>query len=210
MNLDFKLLSENSLGRNFNKHSLHAFMKPYVIKNKSDFSLNFRFTIKFLNNLINYINNNIEDDFQILFVDTNRNNSLGEMPNLPKNVFFTNKWLNGFLTNFSFTKISNETIGSHKEKKLLERKIQKYQGISLMKKKPNLVICSNMMYCFNTIKECKKSKIKVACISGPSSNPRLVDFPIVSNDNNSNATKFIFNYIIQNISKKAENEQEQK
>lgn len=201
MNIDFKLLSENSLARNFSKSSLHPFMKPYVIRNKHDFSLNFKFTVKFLRNIINYIKESYKDreDFSILFVDANKYNSIEKLDNLPNNVFFTDKWLNGFLTNFHFTKFNLENNSEKKKNKLLDRKKYKYKDISIIKKKPNLVICSNMLYCFNVIKECKKSKIKVACITGPSSNPRLVDFPIIANDNNSNATNFIFNYIISNM-----------
>jgi len=77
--LDFKILSENFLGKTFTKRFLHPFMKPYTIKTKNGFALNFRFTVSVITNLINYINNSLKNNknFKTLFVDI-KNKSLSD------------------------------------------------------------------------------------------------------------------------------------
>lgn len=133
-----------------------------------------------------------------------------------KNVFFVNKkWIGGFLTNFeelqkNLKKL--ETLQKEKEEgnwKNLpkheqikhEKKIKKlsnlYEGIRGLTKIPDIVYIIDIHKEKGVVDEAKKRGIVTIALVDTNSNPDLVDYPIMANDDLPKVIEFITKELIE-------------
>ncbi len=155
----------------------------------------------------------------ILFVGTKRQTVNIIRKNADKSGMFyvVERWLGGTLTNFStikksirqLTKLEKmKTTGypdslTKKEKLRLERERLKlaelHRGIKSMKKIPDVLIVSDVVYNETAVKEAKKLNIPVIGIVDTNSDPYFIDYPIPANDDSVQTVELIIRDLSQTI-----------
>jgi small subunit ribosomal protein S2 len=134
--------------------------------------------------------------------------------------YITTKWLPGLLTNFQ-TIIKNvkklNELKEEREKgtwnnfvKHERMKLQKqvyrleklYGGIAALEKKPDIIFIIDIKKEKNAIDEARKSNIPTVAIVDTNSNPDLVDYPIVANDDSPSSLQYLVSQIIAAYTKK--------
>jgi small subunit ribosomal protein S2 len=128
--------------------------------------------------------------------------------------YITNKWLPGLLTNFQ-TLIKNvqklKTLKKEKEagkwdkyvkheQVKLGKKIAKlqrfYGGIEDMDNLPDVLFVLDIKKESNAVIEAKKNKIPVVAIVDTNSNPDIVDYPVVANDDSPQVVEYLLKRLI--------------
>jgi len=126
------------------------------------------------------------------------------------NLFYINiKWPPGLLTNFeTIFKNVKKLIKLEEDKKSgawnkyvkheifkLEKEITKlkkiYAGILGMTKKPDLIFTVDIKKEKNALLEAKRMNVPIMAITDTNSNPDLVDYPIVANDDSASSLEYL-------------------
>lgn len=155
---------------------------------------------------------------QILLVVSTKNQAREVVKNIcsQRNVFFVNKkWIGGFLTNFEELQKNIKRIGELKKAKAegnwknlpkheqlkLEKKIKKltnlYEGIQGLNKIPDIVYVIDIHKEKGVVQEAKKRGITTVALVDTNSNPDLVDYPIMANDDLPKVIEFITKELIE-------------
>lgn len=128
--------------------------------------------------------------------------------------YITTKWLPGLLTNFD-TLIKNvkklnelaeqksegtwDQLTKHERGKLskyLARLEKLYTGISLLKKKPDIMLIIDTKKEHNAVVEATSSQIPIVAVTDTNSNPFEVQYPIVANDDSPKSVEYLVNELI--------------
>lgn len=155
---------------------------------------------------------------QILLVVSTKNQAREVVKNIcsQRNVFFVNKkWIGGFLTNFEELQKNIKRIEELKKAKAegnwknlpkheqlkLEKKIKKltnlYEGIQGLNKIPDIVYVIDIHKEKGVVQEAKKRGITTVALVDTNSNPDLVDYPIMANDDLPKVIEFITKELIE-------------
>lgn len=155
---------------------------------------------------------------QILLVVSTKNQAREVVKNIcsQRNVFFINKkWIGGFLTNFEELQKNIKRIEELKKAKAegnwknlpkheqlkLEKKIKKltnlYEGIQGLNKIPDIVYVIDIHKEKGVVQEAKKRGITTVALVDTNSNPDLVDYPIMANDDLPKVIEFITKELIE-------------
>jgi len=132
-------------------------------------------------------------------------------------LYVNQRWLGGMLTNWvtlkhqiaylknleNQEKNHNFDLLPKKEASILKQKLTKLRvyldGVKSMKKLPDVVIIIDQECEITAIKECRILGIPIISIIDSNSEPDLIDFPIVGNDNSISSIKLILKSLTDNI-----------
>lgn len=128
--------------------------------------------------------------------------------------YISSKWLPGFLTNFK-TIINNvnklkdmkvfqesddiKTVVKHERTRMKKEigKLEKlYGGIESLLKRPDVLVVVDIKKEKNAVKEAREYSIPVVAIVDTNGDPGTVDYPIVSNDDDSKAVEFVMTELL--------------
>jgi len=134
---------------------------------------------------------------------------------LANNIFHVNtKWPPGLLTNFEtimknvkkLTKMEEDKKGGAWDKFVkheimkLDKEIAKlrkvYGGIVGLEKRPDLILLIDTKHEKNTLLEAKINNIPIIAILDTNSNPDLVEYPIVANDDSASSLEYLVKELI--------------
>ncbi|HFL8819503.1 MAG TPA: 30S ribosomal protein S2 [Candidatus Azoamicus sp. OHIO2] len=205
---------------------LKRFVSPnmfqYIHKTNNNMSiLNLDLTLIGLKNALNFIENIIINNGNILFVGTKRQASnlikiYAEKINMP---YVNFRWLGGSLTNYNtiknsiskliqlednFKKNKNEYLTKKetlKATKQLAKLKLNLQGIKNMTILPSALFIIDINYETIAVLEAKKLNIPIIGIVDSNSNPENIDYVIPGNDDSTDSIKFYLNLISNHIIK---------
>ena len=186
-------------------HSLrrwHPAYKPFLYtKRKGIYIINVEKTVESFRNAIKNLIEFLKNKKKILIVGTKKQaqplvKEFGEKYGI---FYITKKWPAGLFTNFKQVKASIDRLLTYKEQYIkykysltkkelldLERKIQKlekkYGGVVFMDTLPDLIIIIDTSFEKVALKEARLSKVPVLGIVDTNADPRLVEFPVLMND----------------------------
>ena len=138
----------------------------------------------------------------------------GEMSNFPA---VTDRWIGGTLTNFkvilkrieNMERLEREKAGGEfekytkKERMKFEEEIvslkKKFDGLRLLKSLPDAVFVVNIVHDDLAVREASRMKIPVVALCDTDSDPRMVNYPIPSNDDALPAIRYMMGRIKDSI-----------
>ena len=198
-----EVLFEKGAHLGHKRSRVHPKAKKYIFKIEAGTSIiDLTQTEKQLAKAIDFLKKAKKEKKIILFVATKKvaSETLKEICQ-KKNLFYiANKWPPGLLTNFQTLKKNiNHLIKMTKEKKeggwkkfpkheqvKLDKKLSKlnkvYGGINQLKELPDILVVIDIKKEKNAVDEAGKNHIPVVAIVDTNSNPELVDYPIIAND----------------------------
>ncbi len=195
-------------------------MQDFVLMKKNGIHiLDLNKTEKCLKEARDFLRKVVSKNGDVLFVGTKRQTVNIIRKNADKSGMFyvVERWLGGTLTNFSTIKKSirhlnnlekMKTAGysdslTKKEKLRLERERLKlaelHRGIKSMKKIPDVLIVSDVVYNETAVKEANKLNIPVIGIVDTNADPNNIDYPIPANDDSVQTVELIINDLAQAI-----------
>lgn len=191
-------------------------MLPYLLNEKKSFFIfNLIKTSKFLKLAGNVLQKQAEKGYKFLFVGTNHKISslLITESFITKNYYINSRWLGGVLTNWQILQKRIEKLKFLEEltQKNLSRAIKKkniaaikkeikklnhlFIGIKKMKVFPQVIIFVDTIKNFSAIKECLKLGIPTMAIIDGESNPKSIQYPIISNKSPDLLVEFLVQYL---------------
>lgn len=195
-------------------------MQDFVLMKKNGIHiLDLNKTEKCLKEARDFLRKVVSKNGDVLFVGTKRQTVNIIRKNADKSGMFyvVERWLGGTLTNFSTIKKSirhlnnlekMKTAGysdslTKKEKLRLERERLKlaelHRGIKSMKKIPDVLIVSDVVYNATAVQEANKLNIPVIGIVDTNADPNNIDYPIPANDDSVQTVELIINDLAQAI-----------
>ncbi len=195
-------------------------MQNFVLMKKNGIHiLDLNKTEKCLKEAREFLRKVVSKNGDVLFVGTKRQTVNIIRKNADKSGMFyvVERWLGGTLTNFSTIKKSIRHLTSlekmktagysdsltKKEKLRLERERLKlaelHRGIKSMKKIPDVLVISDVVYNETAVKEANKLNIPVIGIVDTNANPNNIDYPIPANDDSVQTVELIINDLAQAI-----------
>ncbi|MFP4547117.1 MAG: 30S ribosomal protein S2 [Fidelibacterota bacterium] len=195
-------------------------MQDFVLMKKNGIHiLDLNKTEKCLQEARDFLRKVVSKNGDVLFVGTKRQTVNIIRKNADKSGMFyvVERWLGGTLTNFSTIKKSirhlnnlekMKTAGysdslTKKEKLRLERERLKlaelHRGIKSMKKIPDVLIISDVVYNETAVQEANKLNIPVIGIVDTNADPNNIDYPIPANDDSVQTVELIINHLAQAI-----------
>lgn len=123
--------------------------------------------------------------------------------------YVTGRWIGGTLTNFKVISKRIETLVSleqkqasgefekytKKERLLLEKQIEKlradFDGLRLLKKLPAALVVTNIPHHATAIREASRMRIPVVALADTNADPKMVAYPIPSNDDAPSVIRFM-------------------
>lgn len=208
------------------KNRVHPKAKKYIYSMEKGVSIiDLPQTLEQLKNAQKFLADSAKDSLTFLVVATKKVGS-EYAEEICKNAgipYITTKWMSGLLTNFDTIMknvkklkelIEEKETGSWNklvkhERTKLDKKISKlnkfYGGLLNLEKLPNILLILDTKKENNALTEAIKTKTKVVAIIDTNSNPDLVDFPIISNDDSPSAVQYLLNELIGNQKVKKSN-----
>lgn len=199
------------------RQKVHHKSKKYIHKYDRGVSIiDIYKTEELLHSAREYVTNLLKDKKTILVIGTKRQ----AKPILEKyldddNLFFLiNKWIPGFLTNFSemkknlknMTKMREEKESGEWKKypkheqvkmgKKLTRIENVYKSVENLKSLPNALFIIDAKRELNAINEARSLSIPTIAITDTNSDPSLVDYPIPANDDASSSLEIVIDSIL--------------
>ncbi|MCD6256444.1 30S ribosomal protein S2 [Candidatus Aerophobetes bacterium] len=187
-------------------------MKPYIYQERNRMHIiDLTKTVKLLEEAYNFVKNLSAEGKQLLFVGTKQQakKCIEEEANRCGSAYVNNRWLGGFLTNFSTIKKRIERL-SHLEReekeglweklpkkeetrfrKELEKLRRNLGGVRNMDTLPDAIFITDVRSENIAVKEAKKMGIPVIAIIDSNVDPTLVDYPIPANDDAIKSIKLI-------------------
>ena len=180
----------------------HPNYKPYILMEKNGVHIiNLEETISEFNKAINFIQDVVNKNGEVLFVGTKKQakDIVQQEADRCGMFYIVERWLGGSLTNFTTIKKSIKRLKSlekegsslyenltKKETQMLNRERVKlsdqHRGIKDMRKPPDAVVVVDAQYEDTAIKEASSMGIPVVAIVDSNINPEKVDYPIPAND----------------------------
>lgn len=165
---------------------------------------------------LSYLKKQISEGKTVLFVGTKRQakeiiKSTAEALAMP---YVIKRWLGGTLTNFEtiqksireMEKLEERTKSpefealTKKEKKIIQDKITKFQGVfeglRQMRHLPDALFILDAAYEKLAVAEANKINIPVAAICDTDANPENIDYPIPANDDAAKSVNLIMNQVL--------------
>ncbi len=211
-NINTKDIIEAGLVFGHKKSQIHPKMKDYVVKEKNGVHLIDPEKIKEkLEEALNVVSNLIKEQKTILLVGTKVQikalvKKTAEECNLP---YVNERWLGGTLTNFETIKKRVDYFKDLEQKKeagelekytkkerlkinreLLKLKT-KFEGIKNLEKLPDAILVFDIKKDITAVREAKNKKVLIIGISDTNTDPTIVDYPIVANDDAIPSIKYI-------------------
>jgi len=187
-------------------------MKPYIYQERNRMHIiDLTKTVKLLEEAYNFARDLAAEGKQILFVGTKQQakKCIEEEADRCGSAYINNRWLGGFLTNFSTLRKSIERFShlEREEKEGLWEKLPKKEGTKLRKELeklrknlggvrnmdglPHAIFVTDVRVEDIAVKEAKKVGIPVVAIIDSNVDPTLVDYPIPANDDAIKSIKLI-------------------
>jgi small subunit ribosomal protein S2 len=172
-----------------------------------------------LNAACEYLAGIVRKGGQILFVGTKKQaqETIKDAAKTCGQMFATERWLGGTLTNFGTVKKSiarmkqiekMETDGSindyvKQEQSMIRREharqVKYFDGIRNMEKFPAAMFVVDVKREHNAVAEARRLKIPVVAIVDTNCDPDLVDYPIAGNDDAIRSVRIILSAIVQSV-----------
>ena len=178
-------------------------MKVYIYQERNQMHiLDLSKTVKKMEEAYQFVRDLSAQGGQILFVGTKQQakECIEEQAKRCGVPYINNRWLGGFLTNFSTIKRSIEKLRSlkkqekeglweklpKKEEMVLHRKVEKLErnlrGVEDMDKLPDAIFVTDLRMEETAVREAKKLNIPVVAIVDSNCDPTLADYIIPAND----------------------------
>jgi len=195
-------------------------MKDFVYGAKNGISIiDLTKTIRQIGEACNFLQREVMDGAQILFVGTKRQAQqiVKETAEATGMFYMSERWMGGTLTNIETIKKSirkmrdiDETIGGDNAAGLKKNEIAIMQraavklhrdldGIADMKKLPDVVVVIDVCHDSIAVSEARKLNIPVVAIVDTNANPELIDYPIAANDDAVKSIKVIVDTLVEAI-----------
>lgn len=195
----------------------HPKMKPYLAGTKNNLAIiNLEKTLESLEKARAFFQEALENKKTILFVDTNPITSeiTKEFAQKTKSFFLVNRWLPGFLTNFStiqkrlvyFKELKEKEAKGEllkypkKEQLKFQRELAKlkemFYGVEECEKMPEVLVVVGVSRDYLAVKEAQKKKVPLIAIVDSDSNPLGIDYPIFGNDHLPSSVSWILSHLI--------------
>jgi small subunit ribosomal protein S2 len=195
-------------------------MKDFVYGAKNGISIiDLTKTIRQIGEACNFLQREVMDGAQILFVGTKRQAQqiVKETAEATGMFYMSERWMGGTLTNIETIKKSirkmrdiDETIGGDNAAGLKKNEIAIMQraavklhrdldGIADMKKLPDIVVVIDVCHDSIAVSEARKLNIPVVAIVDTNANPELIDYPIAANDDAVKSIKIIIDTLVEAI-----------
>ena len=195
-------------------------MKDFVYGAKNGISIiDLTKTIRQIGEACNFLQREVMDGAQILFVGTKRQAQqiVKETAEATGMFYMSERWMGGTLTNIETIKKSirkmrdiDETIGGDNAAGLKKNEIAIMQraavklhrdldGIADMKKLPDVVVVIDVCHDSIAVSEARKLNIPVVAIVDTNANPELIDYPIAANDDAVKSIKIIVDTLVEAI-----------
>jgi len=195
-------------------------MRPYIfMERKGIHIIDLNRTLECLEKAGQAMQNYARSGKKIMYVATKKQardivSSSAQSVNMP---YVTDRWLGGMMTNFSTVRRSVKKMqnidrmlndGSYsnitkKERLTLSRERDKIYkvlgGISELNRLPGALFVVDIVNEHLAVSEATKLGIPTIGIVDTNSDPRLVDFPIPANDDNSRSIEIITNYLTESV-----------
>ena len=196
------------------KNRVHPKAKKYIYTMEKGVSIiDLPQTLAQLKNAQKFLTDSVKDSLTILVVATKKVGSeyaaeICEKAGIP---YITTKWMSGLLTNFDTIMKNVKKLKELREEKetgswnklvkhertKLDKKISKlkkfYGGLLNLEKLPDVLLILDTKQESNALTEAIKTKTKVVAIIDTNSNPDLVSYPIVANDDSPTAVQYLLN-----------------
>ncbi len=195
-------------------------MRPYIfMERKGIHIIDLNRTLECLEKAGQAMQNYARSGKKIMYVATKKQardivSSSAQSVNMP---YVTDRWLGGMMTNFSTVRRSVKKMqnidrmlndGSYsnitkKERLTLSRERDKINkvlgGIADLNRLPGALFVVDIVNEHLAVSEATKLGIPTIGIVDTNSDPRLVDFPIPANDDNSRSIEIITNYLTESV-----------
>ncbi len=195
-------------------------MRPYIfMERKGIHIIDLNRTLECLEKAGQAMQNYARSGKKIMYVATKKQardivSSSAQSVNMP---YVTDRWLGGMMTNFSTVRRSVKKMqnidrmlndGSYsnitkKERLTLSRERDKINkvlgGIADLNRLPGALFIVDIVNEHLAVSEATKLGIPTIGIVDTNSDPRLVDFPIPANDDNSRSIEIITNYLTESV-----------
>lgn len=191
-------------------------MKPYIFDARNNIHvIDLTQTIQQLEAACNYLSNIVRDGGEILFVGTKKQAqaAVKECASSTGQLYITQRWLGGALTNFNTVKksigrlnkiekmVQDGSISKYgkKEQSSLRREMQRLMtnldGMREMKKYPQAMFVIDLKKEHNAVSEAIKLNIPIVGLVDTNADPTVCAIPIAGNDDSIRAIRIILNSI---------------
>ena len=197
----------------------HPNFKPYILMEKNGVHIiNLEETISSFNKAVNFIQDIVKKNGEILFVGTKKQakDIVQQEADRCGMFYIVERWLGGSLTNFTTIKKSIKRLkllekeGSNlyenltkKETQMLNRERVKlsdqHRGIKDMRKPPDAVVVVDAQYEDTAIKEASSMGIPVVAIVDSNTDPAKVNYAIPANDDSLRTIQLLMGSIADSI-----------
>src|SRR3989338_5291298 len=170
-----------------------------------------------LNTALAYLKELKKDNKNLIIVATKNtiSDSISQLAKDANIEYLTDKWIGGFLTNFSTIKKNIDNINEQikqrdsgewdklikHERLALEKQLNKnlrvYKGVLTLTKIPTAMFIIDIKKEKNAVSEASKTGVKTIAVCDSNVNPELVDYPISANDDALSSVEFITRLIIE-------------
>jgi small subunit ribosomal protein S2 len=167
----------------------------------------------------NFLSKVVSEGGQVLFVGTKKQaqEAVKESAKMSQQLFVTERWLGGTLTNFNTVKRSiarmkhiekmdsDGGINAYvkQEQSMLRREaarlFKNLDGIRTMEKFPAAIFIVDIKREHNAVAEARRLKIPIVAIVDTNCDPDLVDYPIAGNDDAIRSVRLILTTVVQTI-----------
>jgi small subunit ribosomal protein S2 len=195
-------------------------MKPFIFDARNGIHIiDLSKSAQQLDAACNYLAGIVRKGGQVLFVGTKKQaqETVKEAAKTCGQLYATERWLGGTLTNFQTVKKSiarmkaiekMETDGTindyvKQEQSMIRREharqIKYFDGIRNMEKFPAAMFVVDVKREHNAVAEARRLKIPIVAITDTNADPDLVDYPIAGNDDAIRSVRLILSAIVQAV-----------
>ena len=195
-------------------------MKPFIFDARNGIHIiDLSKSAQQLDAACNYLSGLVRKGGQVLFVGTKKQaqETVKESAKTCGQLYCTERWLGGTLTNFQTVKKSiarmkaiekMETDGTindyvKQEQSMIRREharqIKYFDGIRNMEKFPAAMFVVDVKREHNAVAEARRLKIPIVAITDTNADPDLVDYPIAGNDDAIRSVRLILSVIVQSV-----------
>ena len=195
-------------------------MKPFIFDARNGIHIiDLSKSAQQLDAACNYLAGIVRKGGQVLFVGTKKQaqETVKESAKTCGQLYCTERWLGGTLTNFQTVKKSiarmkaiekMETDGTindyvKQEQSMIRREharqIKYFDGIRNMEKFPAAMFVVDVKREHNAVAEARRLKIPIVAITDTNADPDLVDYPIAGNDDAIRSVRLILSAIVQAV-----------
>jgi len=210
-NIDLKELVDAGVHFGHKTQRWNPKMSKYIHSTRENVHIiNLNYTVQMLTDALKVIENVVSKGGKILFVATKKQAApkIAELAYETNQFYVNHRWLGGMLTNWStITKSikkmkSLEILKSNPDNEFTKKEILKISnqheklvrslnGISEMKKSPDLLFIIDTKLEHIAVSEANLLKIPVIGIVDSNSDPDIIDYPIPANDDGVKSVQFL-------------------